>query len=36
MRDGVIIDEVRLTQGDEPGDAAAVSVLVQRLSKHDL
>jgi putative ABC transport system ATP-binding protein len=36
MRDGQIVDEVPLTQGEEPGAAAAVAVLVKRLSKLDL
>jgi len=36
MRDGQIVDEVPLAQGEEPGAAAAVAVLVKRLSKLDL
>jgi putative ABC transport system ATP-binding protein len=36
MRDGEIVDEVRLTHGDEAGTPAAVGVLVERLGKLDL
>jgi len=36
MRDGEIVDEVRLTHGDESGAPAAVGILVERLSKLDL
>ncbi|MGH7722956.1 MAG: ABC transporter ATP-binding protein [Candidatus Dormibacteria bacterium] len=36
MRDGEIIDEVRLTHGTEPGEPAAVGALVERLRKLEL
>jgi putative ABC transport system ATP-binding protein len=36
MRDGEIVDEVRLTHGDEAGTPAAVGILVERLGKLDL
>jgi putative ABC transport system ATP-binding protein len=36
MRDGEIVDEVRLAHGDEAGTPAAVAVLVERLGKLDL
>ncbi len=36
MRDGEIVDEVRLPHGDESGAPAAVGILVERLSKLDL
>ena len=36
MRDGEIVDEVRLTHGAEPGAPAAVGILVKRLGKLDL
>ena len=36
MRDGLIVDEITVNAGDEPGSAAAVKLLVQRLDKLNL